>query len=88
MDTVVWSQALSGGILLANAVVGLFFFKFWTKTSDRLFLIFAMAFWALGLERVLLLMIDPNYEFRSYVYVVRLFAFSLILAAIIDKNRK
>jgi hypothetical protein len=88
MNNSVWTQALSGAILLANAVIGLFFFRFWTKTSDRLFLIFALAFWALAIERILLLIIDPTHEFRSYVYTVRLFAFLLILTAIVDKNRK
>jgi hypothetical protein len=88
MNTLVWTHALSGAILLGNLIVGLFFLRFWKKTSDRLFLIFAMAFWALALERVLLLIVDPTHEFRSYVYTVRLFAFLLILLAILDKNRK
>lgn len=86
--TALWTQAISGAIFLANAIVGLFFFRFWTKTADRLFLIFAMAFWALMIERLLLIAIDPSHEFRPYVYAVRLFAFLLILAAVFDKNRK
>jgi hypothetical protein len=88
MNSAVWTYALSGAILLANAIIGLFFFRFWSKTADRLFLIFALAFWALVIERVLLLSIDPNHEFAPYVYTVRLCAFLLILAGIIDKNRK
>jgi hypothetical protein len=88
MTTDFLAYALSGAIFMGLAVVGLFFLRFWRQTGDRLFAIFAMAFWVLTLERLLLLLIDPKDELRPYVYTVRLFAFLLILTAIIDKNRK
>ncbi len=81
------NQFLSGAIMMACWVAGLFFFRFWKKTADRLFAIFAVAFWMLAVERLTLVMIREVDEVRGYVYVIRLFAFLLILWAIVDKNR-
>ena len=77
---------LMGAIATASGIAGLFFLRFWRETQDRLFFIFAMAFWLLGLTR-LALVIVPRAEEHDYVYWVRLAAFLLILFAIIDKNR-
>lgn len=76
-----------GAITMACWVAGLFFLRFWRKTGDRLFLIFAMAFWMLAAERIILVLINQEDEVRTFVYVIRLFAFVLILWAIFDKNR-
>jgi Family of unknown function (DUF5985) len=81
------NQFLSGAIMMACWVAGLFFLRFWKKTADRLFAIFAVAFWMLAVERLTLVMIREVDEVRGYVYVIRLFAFLLILWAIYDKNR-
>lgn len=82
-------QFLSGMAMLGAWVGGVFFFKFWFKSRDRLFLIFGLAFWFLALERVILaLMVDPRQgEDYSDVYLIRLVAFLLIGFAIVDKNR-
>jgi hypothetical protein len=82
------NQTLSGAILLGFWVAGLFFFRFWKLTRDRLFSIFALAFWVMGLERLILTIMTPENEFRPYIYLFRLLAFTLLAAAIIDKNRK
>lgn len=88
MQTEVWSYAIAGGILVAYATIGLFFLRFWKQTRDRLFAIFALAFWFLMIERLLLIIVPEAHEFRPYVYLVRLSAFTLILIAVIDKNIK
>jgi uncharacterized membrane protein YeiB len=88
MQTAMWSYAISGGILIAYGIIGLFFLRFWRQTQDRLFAIFAVAFWLLMIERLLLLAIPEAHEVRPYVYVVRLSAFTVILIAVIDKNLK
>ena len=80
-------DVISGAIMMASAAAGLFFLRFWRKTRDRLFLVFALAFWILALNRVPLLFVTED-ETRTYFYVVRLVAFLLILGAIVDKNRK
>lgn len=81
------SQFLSGAIMMACWVVGLFFLRFWKKTKDRLFLIFAAAFWMLTVERLILAMLNKENEIYSFVYIIRFFAFVFIIWAIIDKNR-
>jgi hypothetical protein len=67
---------------------GLFFLRFWRHTHDRLFLLFAGAFWLLSLSWLGLALFDPTDETRPYVYAIRLLAFLLIIVATIDKNRK
>src|SRR5688572_7309961 len=82
------TQFLLGLVVMASVVAGLFFLRFWRKTRDRLFLIFALAFWILALNWALLALINPmGEEKRSLFYVLRLVAFILIIYAIIDKNR-
>lgn len=81
------AEFISGMIGAAYVVIGLFFLRFWRNTGDRLFVFFAAAFWILALQRVILAFIDTTAENVAYVYWVRLIAFTLILIAIIDKNR-
>lgn len=78
---------ISGAIVMGYGVVGLFFLRFWRETRDRLFLIFAGAFWLLGGQRLALAFSHDMVEDDTGLYLVRLFAFLLILGAIVDKNR-
>jgi hypothetical protein len=80
-------QLITGATVMACFVAALFFAKFWREERDRLFAIFAVAFFVLGLNRLLVALIDPIGEPRTWPYVIRLVAFLLILAAIVDKNR-
>ncbi len=81
------SQLLSGAILMGYLVAGLFFLRFWRDTRDRLFLIFAIAFVILGGQRLALVLTREMLETQTGLYLIRLFAFLLILGAIVDKNR-
>lgn len=76
-----------GACAVASSIAGLFFWKFFRATHDRLFAMFAMAFWSLSAHWVGLAIVNPAVETRHYFYLLRLLAFLLILAAIIDKNR-
>ena len=78
---------VSGAIVMGYGVAGLFFLRFWRETRDRLFLIFAGAFWILGAQRLALAFSRDMVEDDTGLYLVRLFAFLLILGAIVDKNR-
>jgi hypothetical protein len=82
------TDILSGAIIMGNLVAGLFFFRFWKRTRDRLFAMFGAAFWMLAVNRMVLASLHEESEFRTPVYAVRLAAFVLILIAIIDKNRE
>lgn len=71
----------------ASVVVSLFFFRFWRDSGDRLFGFFGAAFSLLAVSWTLLALISPTDETRPYIYAVRLVAFVLLIAGIIDKNR-
>lgn len=78
---------LSGAVTLGFLVVALYFLRFWRRTGDRLFAAFAGAFALLGLNQALLVLSNVPVEERSWVYVLRIAAFVLILVAIAQKNR-
>jgi hypothetical protein len=79
---------LSGAMMLACLAIGLYFLKFWRRTGDRFFLLFALGFFVLGLNRIAILMLTELQEATATVfYIVRLCAYVLLLIAIIDKNR-
>lgn len=81
-------EILMGATAMASAVAGLFFLRFWRDTRDRLFAIFAAAFFLLGFTRIGLAFSPSQPEGNTHWYWVRLVAFLLILVAIIDKNRR
>jgi hypothetical protein len=77
-------QFLTGASAMAAGVIGLFFFRFWRKSGDRLFLAFACSFWLQAGTRVGLALTETDEG--DFWYVARLVAFLLILYAIWDKN--
>ena len=79
---------LNGANVLASIAIGLVFLRFWRQSHDRLFMAFALAFWIFAANWVALAFVGPEFEARTYLYLLRLVAFSLIIAAIIDKNRQ
>jgi hypothetical protein len=78
---------LSGAVTLGFATAALFFLRFWRDTRDELFLAFAAAFLLLGIGQAILALGGIPDEQRSWVYLVRLVAFLIILYAILRKNR-
>ncbi|MGZ8285754.1 MAG: DUF5985 family protein [Allosphingosinicella sp.] len=79
---------LSGAITAGFVVAGFFFLRVWKRTHEGLFLAFAAAFWLLGLAQALLSFTDIPVEERSWLFLLRLAAFSLILVSIWRKNRR
>jgi hypothetical protein len=79
---------LSGAVMMGHLTIALFFYRFWRKTNESLFGIFALAFFVLMLERFALLFTTPSDEIRPFVYLIRFSAFMLILLGIYMKNRK
>ena len=78
---------MSGALTMGFVIAGLFFLRFWRRTRDALFLAFALAFWLLGLNQALLALGNVPVEERTWLYLLRLAAFALILFAIAWKNR-
>jgi hypothetical protein len=82
------TQFMWGAMTVASWVIGLIFLRHWKLSRDRLFAMFAAAFWILGASWAALAIQSPPRETQHYFYLLRLIAFLLILAAIVDKNRK
>ena len=80
------SDVLYGATAMGCVVIALFFFRFWRQTADRLFAAFALAFGLFAVNRFVLGLLDETDEARPLVYVVRLLAFLVIIAAVLDKN--
>jgi uncharacterized membrane protein len=80
-------QFLLGAVAMASLVAATFFLRFWLKTHDRFFLLFAAAFLLEAINRLTLAAVGTvSEEHEPLFYLVRLFSFVLILIAIVDKN--
>ncbi len=79
---------VSGIVTMGFVVAGLFFLRFWHRTGDALFAAFAAAFFLLAANQALGQLIDLGREELSWVWLVRVAAFSLIIIAIVRKNVK
>ena len=81
------NQFFAGAASVSLLVIAMFFFRFWKRTRDRLFLFFASAFLILMLERLIRASMEIETEWAPYVYMVRLTAFVVIIIGVVDKNR-
>ena len=77
-----------GVITMGYLVSGLFFARFWARSRDPLFAIFAVAFWLLAANQAIVAVIAVPREEQSWAYLLRLAAFILIAVAIIQKNAR
>lgn len=79
---------LGGAVSMGFAIAALLFLSFWRKTREQLFLTFAGSFLLLAINQTLLTLSDVPLEERSWLYLLRLAAFLLIIFAIIRHNRR
>ncbi|MFV3131087.1 DUF5985 family protein [Niveispirillum sp. KHB5.9] len=77
-----------GLITMGYLLAGLFFLRFWSRTRDLLFGAFAVAFWLLALNQGLVAVADLPREEVSWLYLLRLLAFMIIIAAVVEKNAR
>lgn len=81
----------NGVLTMAFWTATLLFLRFYRRTHDRLFVMFAVSFFIMGVNRCYQTMLRASgaaeEERMTLVYVIRLAAFLIILVAIIDKNR-
>ena len=77
---------LAGIITGGDLVATLFFFRFWKRTGDILFLVFGISFVLFGASQTAILFTDTLREDRIWIYTLRLIGFVLILGGIIWKN--
>jgi hypothetical protein len=80
------SVFLSGTATAGLLIAGLFFFRFWRRTSDFLFAAFGAAFLLLAANQAILALANIPLEYRSWVYLLKVLAFGLLILAIVRKN--
>jgi hypothetical protein len=78
---------LLGAAAMGSLVASLLFLRFWARTRDSFFLFFSAAFFIEGASRVPLAFEHAPDETEPLYYLPRLLAFSLIVLAVILKNR-
>ena len=88
------AEILSGVTMATFAASGLFFLKSWRVSRDRFFLLFSSAFFLMAIERFMTFFTTDTFDSMrplvspgNWMYVFRLVAFVVILAAIFEKNR-
>ena len=77
---------LTGALAMGFLVASVFFVRFWRRTGDSLFAVFAAAFALMAANQALIGLFDIPREEQSPIFALRLTAFVLIIAAILWKN--
>jgi len=80
------ADVLAGAAAMASFAVALFFLKFWRRTRDSLFLLFAAAFAIDAVGRVALTVVQVSDTAEPIYFLPRLVMFSMIAIAIVTKN--
>jgi hypothetical protein len=80
-------EFLAGAGFVACLAIALMFLRNWRRDGERLFLAFGAAFAVLAAHYLLLPIFVPRAEDRPEIYALRLVAFGLIIAGVVDKNR-
>ena len=77
----------SGAIGIGYLIIGAILWRCWTKTRERLFAHFAISFYILTCERLLLLVLGEDQPGHIAIYITRLIAFLTIIWAIWMQSR-
>ncbi|MGH6771464.1 MAG: DUF5985 family protein [Xanthobacteraceae bacterium] len=77
---------VSGMTTMGYLIAGLFFFRFWWRISDALFIYFGVSFCMLAVSQALATLAGIPGESQSWIYLLRLAAFTLLIVGIIAKN--
>jgi hypothetical protein len=77
---------LSGLVTATFAVCALFFFRFWRRSRDSLFAGLALTFSLLAFGQALTTALALPPEERTWIYLMRLLAFLILIFAIVRKN--
>ena len=77
---------LTGVVTAGFLIAALFFFRFWKTTRDWFFAVLGIAFMLFAANQLAVIVIGVEREEHSLTYLLRLFGFALLLAAIAVKN--
>jgi hypothetical protein len=81
------NQFLWGMLAALTLVATAFFWKYWRRTRDGLFLGLSIGFGLLTVHWAALAMVNPSDETRHYLYIVRFLGFVVMIAGVVAKNR-
>jgi len=81
-------EFLLGALTTTSLAAALIFLRYWRMGHDRLLLFFSLAFTAMGANWLAIAAVGPAYAYQDFEYLPRLLAFALIIAGIVDKNRR
>jgi hypothetical protein len=82
------TMASSGAVLLGYLIIAVLLQHCHRRTGERLFFRFALAFYILASERLLLLFVGEDQPHRALIYVTRLIAFLIIIGTIWSQSRR
>jgi Family of unknown function (DUF5985) len=77
---------LSGMTAAGFLIAALFFFRFWRRAKDSLFAYFGISFVLFAISQTASLFLDAPHDDRTWIYLLRLSGFILLLVAIVGKN--
>jgi hypothetical protein len=77
---------LTGVVAAGFVIAAVFFFRFWKTTRDSFFAILGIAFVLFAANQVAFALLEVFREEQSWIYVLRLIGFALLLVAIALKN--
>jgi hypothetical protein len=77
---------LSGMATMGFLAAGLFFFRFWSRTRDAIFVCFSVSFGLLAIGQALGTLAELPGDDRAWIYLLRLAAFTLLIVGIVTKN--
>jgi hypothetical protein len=73
----------AGGLTVGYLVAALFFLRFWSTSKRFLFAVFATAFVLMAGTQAMPILLGIPKEYQSYVYLMRLVAFLLIIYGVL-----
>lgn len=77
---------LTGVATAGFLIAAVFFFRFWKTTRDWFFAILGIAFVLFAANQAATVLLEVSREEQSWIYVLRLLGFALLLVAIALKN--
>ncbi len=83
-----FEQFISGAIVMGFGIACLLFVKYFRRTQQKLFLIFAASFFLLAVNYGWLAITQIPSEERSPIFLMRFIAFALIPVAIFQSTRR
>ena len=77
---------LTGIVTAGFLISAIFFFRFWKTTRDSFFAILGIAFVLFAANQAAVALLEVWREEQSWIYLLRLVGFALLLVAIALKN--